>query len=290
MFRDYERPPGDLPRVRRAATADRDALREAAAVVAALPADLAERVDHVEVATVDQIALVLRDGRRVEWGSAEESEEKAEVLAALLEQREAKAYDVSVPGQPTITQLTPRRRLSLVEIASTHGVSARVRRAVVPTVVDQREVDITITLRFRVRVPARAAHVSAEIDRQSRQVASPPSEPPGRPVSRTRSREAHRRGSSAELPGHHQGRRHRWRWRQRRQPDDRGRPQGRRVHRDQHRRPGPAHERRRRQARHRPRAHPRPRRRRQPRRGRPAPPRTTPTRSRRSSRAPTWSS
>ncbi|WP_426244207.1 cell division protein FtsQ/DivIB [Nocardioides sp. LHG3406-4] len=100
VFREYDRPPGGLPRVQVLATADRDALREAAEVVAALPADLSARVDHVEVATVDQIALVLRDQRRVEWGSAEESAEKASVLAALLEAREARVYDVSVPGQP----------------------------------------------------------------------------------------------------------------------------------------------------------------------------------------------
>ncbi len=98
------------------------------------------------------------------------------------------------------------------------------------------------------------------------------------------------RGSTAELPRRHQGRRHRRRRRQRHQPDDRGRPQGRRVHRDQHRRPGAADERRRRQARRRPRAHPRPRRRRRPGGRQAAPPRTTPKRSRRSSRGPTWSS
>ena len=59
--------------------------------------------------------------------------------------------------------------------------------------------------------------------------------------------------------GRHQGRRRRW-WRsQRRQPHDRCGPEGRRVHRGQHRRPGVADERRRREARHRSRAHPRPR-------------------------------
>jgi hypothetical protein len=54
-----------------------------------------------------------------------------------------------------------------------------------------------------------------------------------------------------QLPGRHQGRRHRRRRRQRRQPHDRRRPEGRGVHRHQHRRPGAAHVRRRRQARHR---------------------------------------
>ena len=51
--------------------------------------------------TVDQISLVLRDGRTVAWGSAEDSDTKAKVLAVLLRQPRAEKYDVSVPGQPT---------------------------------------------------------------------------------------------------------------------------------------------------------------------------------------------
>ena len=51
--------------------------------------------------TVDQITLVLRDGRTVRWGSSADSDLKAEVLAQLIAARSAQAYDVSVPGQPT---------------------------------------------------------------------------------------------------------------------------------------------------------------------------------------------
>lgn len=94
-------PTAGLPRVRTAPEPSRDALREAAAVVAALPDDLAGRVDHVEVASVDQIELALRDDRTVLWGSAEDSELKAEVLGSLLA-RPGTTYDVSVPGQPTV--------------------------------------------------------------------------------------------------------------------------------------------------------------------------------------------
>jgi cell division protein FtsQ len=101
VFQDYARAPADLPRVQTGADTDSEALREAALVVAALPHDLQARVDHVEVHTVDEIALDLRDGRTVEWGSAEQSAEKATVLAALLDARKAQHYDVSVPGQPT---------------------------------------------------------------------------------------------------------------------------------------------------------------------------------------------
>jgi len=77
-----------------------EALQEAATVIAALPQQLRRLVDHVEVLTVDQITLVLRDGRTVVWGSSDDSQQKAVVLLALLEQP-AKIYDVSVPSQPT---------------------------------------------------------------------------------------------------------------------------------------------------------------------------------------------
>ena len=100
VFRDYKVAPKGLPRVRPGTDAGTDALKEAATVVSALPRDLAGRVDHVEVETIDQITLVLRDGREVVWGSADESEQKAEVIAVLLGE-EGRVFDVSVPGSPT---------------------------------------------------------------------------------------------------------------------------------------------------------------------------------------------
>jgi cell division protein FtsQ len=90
-----------MPRVQPQTSTGTDALKEAAGVVSALPDDLVARVDHVEVQTIDQITLVLRDGREVRWGSAEESELKAKVLAELLDAQPAKIYDVTVPGSPT---------------------------------------------------------------------------------------------------------------------------------------------------------------------------------------------
>jgi cell division protein FtsQ len=104
VFRDYAKAPPGLPLVETGAATGSEALREAALVVGALPGDLAAKIDHVEVTTVDEISLVLRDDRTVEWGSSEESDEKAEVLAALLaapSTKEAHKFDVSVPGQPT---------------------------------------------------------------------------------------------------------------------------------------------------------------------------------------------
>jgi cell division protein FtsQ len=100
VFSSYRRAPSDLPRIATTAVTDLEALREAAVVAAALPDDLRALVDHIEVTTVDEIDLVLRDRRRVRWGSADRSEQKAEVLAALLPRR-AEVINVSVPGQPT---------------------------------------------------------------------------------------------------------------------------------------------------------------------------------------------
>ena len=100
VFRDYKRPPPGLPRVETSLGTTSEALREAAAVISALPQSLTAIVDYVEVETVDQISLVLRDGRVVIWGSSADSETKAQVLEELL-QTPAAVYDVSVPSRPT---------------------------------------------------------------------------------------------------------------------------------------------------------------------------------------------
>lgn len=102
VFGSYRRPPAGLPRIETADDAGSAALEEAAAVVAAMPDQVARMVDHLELASVDEIDLALRDGRRVEWGSAEASAAKGKVLLALL-QRDAQVYDVSIPGRPTIS-------------------------------------------------------------------------------------------------------------------------------------------------------------------------------------------
>jgi len=100
VFRDYKRAPPGLPRVETSIGTTSEALREAAAVISALPESLTLIVDHVSVETVDQISLVLKDGRVVIWGSSADSETKAEVLEELLK-TPARVYDVSVPSRPT---------------------------------------------------------------------------------------------------------------------------------------------------------------------------------------------
>jgi cell division protein FtsQ len=102
VFREYASAPRDLPVVRMSARTRSDALAEAASVVGVLPAELASRVDFVEVETIDTIALKLHSGRTILWGSADDSESKAKVVAVLLDAApKAETYDVSVPGQPT---------------------------------------------------------------------------------------------------------------------------------------------------------------------------------------------
>jgi len=102
VFRAYKKAPPDLPRVETEIGTTSAALREAAKVISALPEDLTLIVDHVQVTTIDQISLVLKDGREVVWGSAEESEKKAEVLETLLATvQDAQVYDVSVSSRPT---------------------------------------------------------------------------------------------------------------------------------------------------------------------------------------------
>ncbi len=100
LFGTYASQPKKLPLVKTDAGTSGEALVEAGRVVGALPTRIARRVDAVQVASVDDIQLVFGNGRRVLWGSAESSDQKAEVLAALLK-RPGNQIDVTVPGRPT---------------------------------------------------------------------------------------------------------------------------------------------------------------------------------------------
>lgn len=100
VFRDYGRQPSGLPLLRADGELTAEVRTEGAAVAGSLPRAIAKKVSHIELRTIDQIDLHLRDGRTVVWGSAEESDKKAAVLALLLAE-DAQVYDVSVPGRPT---------------------------------------------------------------------------------------------------------------------------------------------------------------------------------------------
>jgi cell division protein FtsQ len=101
VFSSYGQAPKGLPKVSTPAGTSAAALKQAADVVSALPPTLAAKVDHVQVLSVDEISLALGSGQTVQWGSASDSDIKAEVLAALMKARpDVRTYDVSVPGQP----------------------------------------------------------------------------------------------------------------------------------------------------------------------------------------------
>ncbi|MEW2549425.1 FtsQ-type POTRA domain-containing protein [Streptomyces sp. NPDC047002] len=76
-------------------------LREAAAVRAALPAQVARDTRSLQVRSYDSVSLRLADGRTVMWGSSEEGAAKARALTALLKGApKAGHFDVSAPSAP----------------------------------------------------------------------------------------------------------------------------------------------------------------------------------------------
>jgi cell division protein FtsQ len=82
---------------------DDAATTAALGALAALPRDVRSEVTGVTARTADDVTLTLTDGRSVLWGSAAQTERKAEVLGALLDQIEAGTLepagtlDVSTP-------------------------------------------------------------------------------------------------------------------------------------------------------------------------------------------------
>jgi len=74
--------------------------RDVATVVTALPQALRDRAVLISAETPDSIVIELSGGAEVVWGSAENSAQKAQVIAALLSVK-ASVYDVSSPSHPT---------------------------------------------------------------------------------------------------------------------------------------------------------------------------------------------
>jgi cell division protein FtsQ len=100
VFGSYAARPRGLALVRTQPDTPAEALAEGGKVVGALPRSVASKLDTIEVDSIDKITLLLRNGKRVVWGSAEDSGQKGEVLAVLL-RRPGQVIDVSVPGRPT---------------------------------------------------------------------------------------------------------------------------------------------------------------------------------------------
>lgn len=84
----------------RTPSTDQRLLADAATIAGSLTPTLRGRVVHLEARTPDTFTLVLTRGQRVVWGSAENSETKAQVATALLGVK-ASVYDVSSPSTPT---------------------------------------------------------------------------------------------------------------------------------------------------------------------------------------------
>ncbi|WP_424465608.1 FtsQ-type POTRA domain-containing protein [Pseudoclavibacter helvolus] len=80
-----------------------EAFASAASVSLALPTDFRAGVASVTAKSIDDVRLTMRSGAEVVWGSAEESDRKAQVLAALVQataDQSISSYDVSSPQTP----------------------------------------------------------------------------------------------------------------------------------------------------------------------------------------------
>lgn len=79
--------------------------RAAGAVIHALPASIRSELDSVQAATKDDVTLNLIGGAKVAWGSAEQSDYKAVVLAALMVGHpvgSVNEYDVTSPDSAVL--------------------------------------------------------------------------------------------------------------------------------------------------------------------------------------------
>ena len=87
-----------------ASRVDGAAVTAVLAVRAQLPPGLAREVTSFGATSVDGVWLALRDGARVEWGSAARPEDKVAALAGLRAAApHAARYDVSAPDAPALT-------------------------------------------------------------------------------------------------------------------------------------------------------------------------------------------
>ncbi|WP_271983168.1 FtsQ-type POTRA domain-containing protein [Pseudoclavibacter terrae] len=97
-------PAGDIPTLELGGQGiDSEAFASASAVSLALPVDFRSGVATVTARSIDDVRLTMRSGAEVVWGSAENSDRKAEVLAALVAatgDQSITSYDVSSPETP----------------------------------------------------------------------------------------------------------------------------------------------------------------------------------------------
>lgn len=98
----HDRPQGlpelKLPKV----SADDPVTRAVTAVLGVIPEQLLKQVTTASAQTPASVEFTLTSGKIVRWGTAEQTDRKAKVLAALLSQP-GKIYDVAAPELPTIS-------------------------------------------------------------------------------------------------------------------------------------------------------------------------------------------
>lgn len=89
-----------LPRVV-ADQGNRPLLTDLATVVEAFTPTLRRQTDHLTATSSDQIVVVLTGDRKIIWGGADQSDQKATVATAMLGIR-GSVYNVSAPDHPTV--------------------------------------------------------------------------------------------------------------------------------------------------------------------------------------------
>ncbi len=83
-------------------TPDKKALMAALTVINAMPPELMARITSISAQTADSVSFSLSKGPKVEWGSAEDNDVKAQVLTVLLESKQAAKADVIDVSAPTL--------------------------------------------------------------------------------------------------------------------------------------------------------------------------------------------
>lgn len=105
VIQSADEPPEGYPEIEVKNGVDSAGFAAAAAVVGALPDGIRSQLETVTALTTDDVTLTLAEGARVVWGSAEKSEYKAVVLAALMVSNPAGSvdeYDVSSPDSAVV--------------------------------------------------------------------------------------------------------------------------------------------------------------------------------------------
>ena len=102
-YKTVQNKPEKLPELSLARVTPEDAVTKSViAVLGSLPPDLRAQVTQVRAKTPGGVEFTLANGKIVRWGSADQAERKAKVLAVLMT-RDGKIYDVASPELPTVS-------------------------------------------------------------------------------------------------------------------------------------------------------------------------------------------